>query len=76
MFKIWFLVALISTPNTSAIKYHGAGGYDSIEECKQQKIIYENYLAEFQMRLGSNAVFVQSYCLEFETFKKGKPNDV
>jgi len=75
MFKIWFLVALISTPHTTAIKYHGAGGYDSLEKCEAQQLIYENYLTDFEINIGSKAVWVQSYCLEFESFNKGKENN-
>ena len=76
MFKIWFLVALISTPHTTGIKYHGVGGYNSLEKCEAQQLIYENYLADFELRLGTSAVWVESYCLEFQSFNKGRSNDV
>ncbi len=75
MFTIWFLVALISTPHTTAIKYHGAGGYNSLEKCEAQQLIYENYLTDFEIKIGSKAVWVQSYCLEFESFNKGNQNN-
>ncbi len=70
MFKVWFLLALITTPNHTTIKYHGVGAYDTIEACQKHQIQYENFLIENELRFGNRAVWVESYCMPFHTFKR------
>lgn len=72
MIKVWFLIALITTIDQSAIKYHGIGAYNTIEECEVHQIQYENFLTEYEIRLGKKAVWVESYCLPFHSFERKK----
>ena len=61
-------MALMSYPNTPAISYKGYGGFLSLEECENKKIIIENYIADIEMKRG-NTVYVETYCMEMEAFK-------
>ena len=55
MIKIWFLIALMSYPNMSAIAYRGFGGFLEQEECEDKRVIAENIIADFEMRKGTTA---------------------
>ena len=68
MIKIWFLMALMSYPNTPAILYKGYGGFLSLDECESKRIITENMIADMEIRRG-NTVYIETYCMEFEAFK-------
>ena len=61
-------MALMSYPNTPAISYKGYGGFLSLEECENKKIIIENYIADIEMKRG-NTVYVETYCMEMEAFE-------
>ena len=68
MIKVWFLIALMSYPNTPAIHYKGFGGFLSQEECEEKKIITENHIADLEIKLG-RTVYIDTYCIEFEAFQ-------
>ena len=68
MIKIWFLIALMSYPNTPAIHYKGFGGFTTQEECEEKKIITENHIADLEIKLG-RTVYIATYCIEFHAFQ-------
>ena len=67
MIKIWFLMALMSYPNMSAIAYKGFGGFLEQEECEERRIIAENIIGELEMKRG-NTFYIETFCLEMEAF--------
>ena len=67
MIKIWFLMALMSYPNTPAIAYKGVGGYLEKEECENSRVLAENQIADFELRRG-NTVYIETFCMEMEAF--------
>ena len=67
MIKIWFLMALMSYPNTPAIAYKGFGGYLEKEECENNRVLAENQVAAFESRRG-NTVYIETFCMEMEAF--------
>jgi len=67
MIKVWFLIALLSYPNYPAIVYRGFGGFMSNEKCESKKIEVENFIIEFETKMGRTA-YVDTFCLETETF--------
>jgi|TARA_R110002072_G_scaffold200626_1_gene358334 hypothetical protein len=67
MIKIWFLMALMSYPNTPAIAYKGFGGYLEKEECENSRVLAENNIADFELRRG-NTVYIETFCMEMEAF--------
>ena len=75
MITVWFLMALMSYPDLPAIAYRGYGGFLSMEECEEKKILIENDIARIETERG-NTVYIETYCMEFEAFesqlKKGK----
>ena len=68
MIKIWFLMALVSYPNMSAIAYKGFGGFLEKEECENNRVMAENQIANFEIKRG-NTVYIVSYCMEFDSFE-------
>jgi hypothetical protein len=68
MIKVWFLIALMSYPNTPAIHYKGFGGFLSQEECEEKRIITENQIADLEIKLRGT-VYIETYCLEMEAFQ-------
>ena len=68
MIKVWFLAALMSYPNMPAIMYKGFGGFLTLEECEEKKIIIENNIADMEIQRG-NTVYIETYCMEFEAFE-------
>ena len=68
MIKVWFLMALMSYPNLSAIAYRGFGGFLEKEECEEQRIFAENIIANYEMQRG-NTVYIETFCLEMEAFE-------
>ena len=68
MIKVWFLMALMSYPNLNAIHYKGFGGFTSKEECEEVRMMTENGIAEMEMNRGTQAVYIETYCLEFDAF--------
>jgi hypothetical protein len=61
-------MALMSYPNINAIHYKGFGGFTSQEECEEKRIMTENGIAEMEMSRGTQAIYIETYCLEFEAF--------
>ena len=61
-------MALMSYPNINAIHYKGFGGFTTLEECENVRIMTENGIAEMEMNRGTLAVYIETYCLEFEAF--------
>jgi hypothetical protein len=68
MIKIWFLVALMSYPNIPAIAYKGFGGFLTLDDCEEKRIIAENQIAQFEIQRG-NTVYIETFCLEMEAFE-------
>ena len=68
MIKVWFLITLMSYPNTPAIHYKGFGGFLSQEECEEKRIITENQIADLEIKLRGT-VYIETYCLEMEAFQ-------
>ena len=68
MIKVWFLAALMSYPNIPAIMYKGFGGFLTLEECEEKKIIIENNIVDMEIQRG-NTVYIETYCMEFEAFE-------
>ena len=68
MIKIWFLMALMSYPNMSAIAYKGFGGFLEKEECENNRVMAENQMAAFEIKKG-NTVYIETYCMEMNAFE-------
>ena len=68
MIKVWFLMALMSSPNMPAIMYKGYGGFLSLDECESKRVVIENYITDVEMQRG-NTVYVETYCMEMEAFE-------
>lgn len=68
MIKVWFLMALVSYPNMSAIAYKGFGGFLEKEECENNRVMAENQMAAFEIKKG-NTVYIETYCMEMNAFE-------
>ena len=68
LIKVWFLMALMSYPNINAIHYKGFGGFTSLEECEEVRIMTENGIAAMEMNRGTPAVYIETYCMEMYAF--------
>ena len=66
MIKIWFLLVLISVPNSPSIKYNGFI-YPNEEECEVAKYelheTYNNQSTEYKA-----VTLIDSHCIEFKSF--------
>ena len=67
MITVWFLMALMSYPNLNAIHYKGFGGFTTLEDCEEKRIITENGIVEMEMQRG-NTVYIETYCMEMYAF--------
>ena len=68
----------MSHPNVPAITYKGFGGFFEEQECENNRILVENMMADYEIKKG-NTVYIESYCMEMETFKtqfKEKQNKI
>ena len=74
MITVWFLMALMSYPDLPAIAYRGYGGFLSMEECEEKKVLIENDIARIETERG-NTVYIESYCKEFEAFESQLKKD-
>ena len=74
MITVWFLMALMSYPDLPAIAYRGYGGFLSMEECEEKRILIENDIARTETERG-NTVYIESYCMEFEAFESQLKKD-
>ena len=61
-------MALMSYPNLPAIAYKGYGGFLSLDECEERRIIAENLIVNYEMQRG-NTVYIETYCMEFDAFQ-------
>ncbi len=61
-------MALMSYPDLPAIAYRGYGGFLSMEECEEKRILIENDIARIEIERG-NTVYIETYCMEMEAFK-------
>ena len=61
-------MALMSYPDLPAIAYKGYGGFLTLEECEEKRILIENQIANFEMQ-RNNTVYIETYCMEFEAFE-------
>ena len=68
MITVWFLMALMSYPNLPAIAYKGYGGFLTLDECEEKRILIENQIANYEVQRG-NTVYIKTYCMEMETFE-------
>ena len=64
----------MSYPNLQAIAYKGYGGFLSLEECEEKRILIENQITNFEMQRG-NTVYIETYCMEFEAFESQLKKD-
>tara|TARA_R110000751_G_scaffold305579_1_gene422203 strand:+ start:570 stop:818 length:249 start_codon:yes stop_codon:yes gene_type:complete len=66
MIKIWFMLVLISTPNSPSVKYNGFI-YPNEEACEVAKYelmeSYKDRSSEYKL-----ITQVDSHCVEFESF--------
>ena len=67
-------MALMSYPDLPAIAYRGYGGFLSMEECEEKRILVENDIARIETERG-NTVYIESYCMEFEAFESQLKKD-
>ena len=73
MVKVWFLLALVSYPNYPAIVYRGFGGFLEKEECIERKTLSEEYIINYELKMGREAI-VKSFCLEMNAFPSSLKN--
>ena len=67
-------MALMSYPDLPAIAYRGYGGFLSMEECEEKRVLIENDIARMETERG-NTVYIESYCMEFEAFESQLKKD-
>ena len=67
MITVWCLMALMSYPNLNAIHYKGFGGFTTLEDCEEKRILTENGIVEMEMQRG-NTVYIETYCMEMYAF--------
>ena len=67
-------MALMSYPDLPAIAYRGYGGFLSMEECEEKKVLIENDIARIETERG-NTVYIETYCMEFEAFESQLKKD-
>ena len=68
MITVWFLMALMSYPNLPAIAYKGYGGFLTLEECEEKRILIENQIADYEIQ-RNNPVYIETYCMEMYAFE-------
>ena len=69
MIKIWFLLILISVPNSPSINYKGYYAYHTKNDCEMQKISLENFIMEQELLKGRDkALYIETFCLEMQAF--------
>ena len=73
MIKVWFLMALLSYPDYPAIVYKGFGGFLNKEKCEEQRIKSENYIVDFETKMG-RTIYIETFCLETYTFPTSLKN--
>ena len=61
-------MALMSYPNLPAIAYKGYGGFLTLEECEEKRILIENQITDFEIK-RNNIVYIETYCMKFEAFE-------
>ena len=57
----------MSYPNFPAIPYKGYGGFLSLDECEDRRVLIENMIADYEIGRG-NTVYIETYCMEMEAF--------
>ena len=68
MITVWFLIALIAFPGVPAMNYKGYYAYHTREDCEMQRPSLENFIAEKELKEGSPAFYIETYCLEMHAF--------
>ena len=61
-------MALMAYPNLNAIHYKGYGGFDLEEDCEERRIVIENLIAQTEMNKGTQAFFIETFCMEMYAF--------
>ena len=61
-------MALMSYPNLNAIHYKGYGGFNTSEECEEQRIVVENMIANAEINRGTPSFYIETYCMEMYAF--------
>ena len=69
MTTVWFLIALIAFPGVSAMQYKGYYAYHTKEACEMQRPSLENFIVDRELRKGTTAFYVETYCLEMGAFQ-------
>ena len=69
MATVWFLMALIAFPGTTALNYKGYYAYRTQEGCESQRVSLENFIMEVEIKKGNNVFYIQTYCLEMDAFQ-------
>ena len=69
MSTVWFLLALIALPGTSAINYKGYYAYHTEAQCEEQRVSLENFIVDIEIRKGHGTFYVETYCLEMQAFE-------
>ena len=68
LIKVWFLMALMAYPNINAIHYKGYGGFNTLTECEDRRVVVENMVAQMEMDRGTPSFLVETYCMEMYAF--------
>ena len=74
MATVWFLMALIAFPGTTALNYKGYYAYHSEEGCESQRVSLENFIMDVEIKKGHNVFYIQTYCLEMDAFQNQLDN--
>ena len=61
-------MALMSYPHSPAIMYKGYGGFLTLDECEEKRVLIENQIANFEIQRG-NTFYIETYCMKFEAFE-------
>ena len=67
-------MALMSYPDLPAIAYRGYGGFLSMEDCEEKRVLVENDIARIETERG-NTVYIETYCMEFKAFESQLKKD-
>ena len=69
MVTVWFLIALIAFPGVPAMQYKGYYAYHTEKECETQRPYLENFIVDRELRKGTAAFYVKTFCLEMDAFE-------
>ena len=61
-------MALMAYPNINAIHYKGYGGFNTLEECEERRMVVENMVANAEIARGTPSFYIETYCMEMNAF--------